>query len=87
MIKLGKEAVDKVSGFKGIVVARHTFLNGCERYTVQPSTNEKGEMPDAHTFDEPQLKVLKKKEIKSESKRPGGPSPYLPKEKSSPKSR
>jgi hypothetical protein len=88
MIKLGKEAVDKVSGFKGVVVARHTFLSGCDRYTIQPRINDKDEMTEAHTFDEPQLVVLKKKKVKTDkNEKPGGPAPYLPSEKSTPKSR
>jgi hypothetical protein len=32
MIELGQEARDKITGFKGIVTARLTFLYGCDQY-------------------------------------------------------
>lgn len=76
MIKLGTEVVDIVSGFCGIAVARHSYLNGCDRITVQPKTNKDGKLPEEKTFDEPQLKKISTKTIKRGSKKTGGPEKH-----------
>ena len=57
-IELGKEVKDIVAGFKGIAVARHEYLEGCERITVQPSVDKDGKLPDCQTFDAPSLEVI-----------------------------
>lgn len=58
MIPLGSHVIDRVSGFSGIAVSRHTYLHGVERITVQPKVTEDKKLPDAETFDEPQLIVI-----------------------------
>lgn len=35
-LRVGEEARDTVTGFKGILIERTTHLNGCVTYTVQP---------------------------------------------------
>lgn len=76
-VKLGDEVKDIVSGFQGIAVSSHTYLMGCDRITVQPPYNKKeGKLPESHTFDEPQLKVIKNKIIPKALKKPGGPEKY-----------
>jgi len=62
MVTLGERVEDSVSGFKGIAVARHSYLQGCDRISVQPVINKDGELPKEVSFDEPQLEtVLKEK--------------------------
>lgn len=76
-ITLGDEVQDKVSGFKGIAIASHLYLHGCTRISVQPKMDKKtGKLPDASSFDEPQLKILKKNKVKQGSHKTGGPSKY-----------
>lgn len=59
-ISLGSEVEDKVTGFKGVVVARTEWHYGCRRYTVQPKgTNKEGKQFEAASFDEDALKVTK----------------------------
>lgn len=60
MVDLGDSVADTVSGFRGIAVSRHSYLYGATRITVQPLVNGEGKLPDAETFDEPQLKVSAK---------------------------
>jgi hypothetical protein len=90
-IRLGSEAQDKVSGIKGIVVAETRWLYGCLRYSLQPQVKKDGTVPDALSFDEDSLRVLRTPEqtgihptsipsastAKRASKRkpPGGPRP------------
>ncbi len=79
-VQLGDRVQDCVTGFKGVVVSQHNYLHGCTRFSVQPKINKGGEYPDVATFDEPQLKLLKKAVVKglypedhaSESKVTGG---------------
>ncbi len=73
-VKLGDEARDTVSGFKGIVMGRATFINGCHRTGLYPKIDEKGKHVDSQWFDEPQLRTIKKVPVKRETNS-GGPSP------------
>ncbi len=57
-ITLGVEVKDRISGFRGVAVSKHTHLQGCDRFGVQPPVNKDGELPDAQVFDEPDLEVV-----------------------------
>lgn len=77
MIGLGDKVKDTVSGFIGIATAKHSFLQGCDRISVQPSIDKDGKLPEVQSFDEPQLEVLKsKKVVRKKGNKPGGPMPY-----------
>jgi len=58
-VQLGQEVQDKISGFKGIAVARVEWLYGCVRIGVAPKVNKDGKADCAY-FDEPQLKIVGK---------------------------
>ena len=75
MIKLGSRVIDTISGFTGIVTARHEYLYGCVRVTVTPETLKDGKPIDAEWFDEHQVRVLKEKQVefKAEKTASGGP--------------
>jgi len=77
---IGFKVKDKVSGFKGIVVSEHNYIEGCTRCTVQPKIKKDGTLPNSATFDFPQLIVVKKNAVKVDSipvhKRTGGPSKF-----------
>ena len=77
MVKLGDKVKDSVSGFKGIAVSRHIYLNGCDRISIQPKVDKEGKHPECRSFDEPQLLVLTKKVIKVGSKKTGGTDKYM----------
>lgn len=88
MVKLGDKVKDIVSSFIGIATARHTFLQGCNRISVQPSIDKEGKLPEVQAFDEPQLIVLKpKKVVRKKGSKPGGPMPYKDKPKATPERR
>jgi len=57
MLELGLEAQDKITGFKGILTARHQFLTGCDQYSICPRVNDKGEFPDLINFDENRIEI------------------------------
>ena len=76
MVKLGDEVKDPITGFKGIAVCRHSYLNGCDRISVQPKIDKKGEVPADISFDEPQLEILKNGVIPQGETNTGGPVKY-----------
>lgn len=57
-IALGTKVKDKVTGLRGVVVARTEWLFGCLRYTVQPQKLKDGSPIAMETFDEDALVVL-----------------------------
>lgn len=77
MIELGDKVKDSVSGFIGIAISRHSYLQGCDRISVQPPFDKKqNKLPENQSFDEPQLIALKKK-VNGRKKGPsGGPMRY-----------
>ena len=59
-VELGDEVKDTVTGFQGVVVAKHLYLQGCARFSVQPKVDNDGKHLDSVGFDEMQLEVIKK---------------------------
>ncbi len=77
-IELGDKVKDSVSGFTGIATAKHDWLHGCTRFTVQPVVDKDKKLPEPQTFDEPQLVLISKRTIAFTPKtapRTGGPRP------------
>jgi hypothetical protein len=81
-ILLGDEIKDKITGFRGIAVARYSYLQGCDRICIQPKVDKAGRLPKAETFDEPLLLIIKKFSAKKEKGNRGGPMPYIPEPRS-----
>lgn len=78
-IQLGDKVQDTVTGFKGVAIAAHEYLNGCRRISVQPKAKKDGTVPDSHTFDEPQLKIVTQRAVLPGPQDTGGPEKYMPK--------
>lgn len=83
-VNLGDDAKDEISGFRGIVVARTEWLNGCARVTLQPrKLKPDGTMQLNETFDEMQITLVKAGAVKApkpepeapQHRRTGGPRP------------
>lgn len=78
-VRLGDKVCDEVSGFEGIAVARHSYLQGCDRISIQPKTNKDGKLPETESFDEPQLVIVETNVVVPRTKPvklTGGPSKY-----------
>lgn len=56
MVKLGDRVRDAITGFEGIATAKHEYLNGCVRYSVEAP--DKDGKPDEYAFDDQQLTVI-----------------------------
>lgn len=58
--KLGKEAKDKITGFKGIIIGRTEYLYGCNVYGVAPKSMKDGQKQETEWFDEGRIKIVGK---------------------------
>lgn len=79
MIKLGKKARDKITGFEGIVTGRAQYLTGCDQYSLAPPAKD-GSINRSEWFDEGRLEVIGDG-IEPETvagPRPGGPQREAP---------
>ena len=77
MVTLGDFVKDPITGFKGIAISRHSYLNGCDRISIQPPLDKNGKCPDTVTFDEPQLTILKKNKFLIGDRTTGGTDKYM----------
>lgn len=57
MIELGQEAKDKITGFEGIIVARISYLFGCDQYGIAPKA-QNGKCEDTNYFDEGRIEII-----------------------------
>lgn len=69
---LGAKLRDTVTGFEGVAVSRHEYLNGCIRYTLQGSLDKDGKVPDPVPFDTEQLEEVEPAKLR-ETNPAGGP--------------
>lgn len=73
-IELGDTARDQITGFTGVVVSRHEYLNGCTRLELQPAKLKDDKPIASEVFDIQQLDLVKKTGArKATRKPPGGP--------------
>ena len=77
-VALGDKVKDTVSGYKGIVIGRSDFLNGCTRIGIQQVVGKDGSYQEPQWFDEPQLEVIKTKVTKQGPRDTGGPMVSIP---------
>lgn len=58
--KLGKEAKDKITGFKGILIGRAEHLFGCHTYGIAPQNYDadKNKRGDTEWFDEGRIEII-----------------------------
>lgn len=73
MIKFGDRVRDKVSGFQGIATAKHEYMNGCIRFTVDSEEMKDGKPVDGQWYDEQQLEVVNEKALEVKPAQVGGP--------------
>ena len=73
-IELGDLVRDRITGFKGTVVALHHYLFGCTRVSVQPVA-DKDSFKEAVSLDMPSFVLLKKRKVTGDNST-GGPAKY-----------
>jgi hypothetical protein len=85
--EMGLTAKDKITGFKGVITSRTQFINGCNRYGIEPPMDKDGKLPEAHAFDEARIEVIDganhsamAREAATSGEPPGGSRSLAPKE-------
>lgn len=63
MIRLGQTVRDAITGLEGVVVARHEYLYGCTRLSIQPAEHKDGKPVEGCTIDEQQALPVDKPNI------------------------
>jgi hypothetical protein len=62
----GDEAKDIVTGFRGIITARTTWLHGCDRISITPNKLGSDGLPvKEQSFDEQRVEIIKRGKVKS----------------------
>ena len=62
-IQLGQKVKCVVTKLEGIAVCKAEYLHGDERWDIQPEKQKDGSVPEIHTADLAQLKVVDKKRV------------------------
>ena len=73
-LPLGAKVRDKITGFTGIVTARHEWLYGCLTYSVQPRDLHEGKPVDRQPFDEDSLEFIELAHGDATEPTTGGPA-------------
>jgi hypothetical protein len=70
--EMGSQVKDQITGFEGIITARHEFINGCKQYSVEGKVGSDNDTK-GFSFDEERLEVSgETKKIAAEPS--GGPT-------------
>ncbi len=72
LVELGAHVQSKISGLRGVVVARSEHINGCNRYYIQPKVDKDGKLPDGWWLDENELDVLPQEPLSRGNTERGG---------------
>lgn len=56
-LAMGDKVRDTITGFKGKIVARCQYINGCDQCLVKPSVGDDGKMPVGEWIDDQQLEL------------------------------
>ena len=57
-LKFGKQARDKITGFTGILVARNTFIFGCDQWGIAPKISSEGKRLETEYFDDGRIEII-----------------------------
>lgn len=72
-IKLGSQAKDIISGFKGTVTGYVQYISGCNQYLLSAKVAKDGALKESHWFDEQRVEALggKRVVLKNQPEHPG----------------
>lgn len=73
--ELGSKVECKITGYKGVITARHEWLYGCRRYTLQARELKDGKPVDTHYLDEDAIQLLEAAEPHHVRDTGGGDAP------------
>ena len=56
--ELGETAIDIITEFEGLIIARSQHITGCNTYALKRKVQPDGTIKDAEWFDEPRLNLV-----------------------------
>lgn len=65
-VRIGDLVRDRITGVKGIAIARTVWINGCVRIVIQPQEHKDGKPVESTCLDEPQLEVVEEQAMTPE---------------------
>jgi hypothetical protein len=65
-VELGIKVKDKITGFRGVAVARCVYLNGCVQFEIEPLQLKDGVPQKSFWLDEPRVIAIGEKEPKEQ---------------------
>jgi len=73
---LGDQVKDTVTGYKGTIIGRTEWLNGCKRYCIQAAKlTDSGKPVESEHVDEGQIDLIKAARNRPQAAVTGGPRP------------
>lgn len=70
-IQLGDEVKHRYTGFSGTATAATEYISACRRITITPKVKKDGSLGDSCSFDEPEIDVIKRKNVERKTKTGG----------------
>ncbi len=67
-VELGSKVTDKITGFKGVAVARCVYLNGCVQFEIEPVQLKDGVPQKSIWLDEPRVILIPKRKSTTDKK-------------------
>ena len=71
-IKLGDNVKCKHTGFKGVVVAKTEFINGCIQFSIVAKVNKENKYPEDVGIDEESLELVSRPKKATKKKTTNG---------------
>jgi len=71
MDNMGKNAVDRFTGFKGMVTGFCVYLTGCNQYLIQPECKDDNTYVEGRWLDVDRIEVLEGKKTSLDVETPG----------------
>ena len=79
VISMNQNVIDKITGFKGVIVGRSAYVTGCTQLLLQPVVKENGEYIEGRWFDENRLESNEAAPVADiKTNREIGPGPQAP---------
>ena len=55
--ELGKNVIEKLTGFTGVITGRAQYITGCNQYHLQPSCGDDNKFPEGVWSDEGRIEL------------------------------
>jgi hypothetical protein len=75
----GKEAIDLITGFRGIVIGFVQYVTGCDQYLITPRCESDNKKPEPEWFDVNRIEFCSPVLVSVDTREHNGPDIAAPK--------